>query len=727
MYLSRNAKESIKIALALVIVYAIAMGINWEKPFWGAFAVIVCSQANLGQSLNRAILWMLGTLFALLGGWIIVASFPQDRWLFMIALSVWVAGCVYILQRSKRQYFWMTCGYVILMLWDATGGDLSLSYEEGIFRIQESLLGIIVYGLVAVLIWPNCSREELHEAAVSLLDMHRAFANRCFLRIQDRKKVKVLRDKRVELLRADTRLRTAINDASSDSYEIWECRRQWKAFGHRTTAVTQSLLKLEESLALSSDLGIMKFLLNMNDYLEVMRGRFKRVRFAIAEDEVAGDARERVVRGDVEKVKKELSTPETAAIAVTRRSLNDLEVETRALINAVNDLKSLEFSSSSTSSEREEYWFGLLMPDPDRLANVVRVLVGIWISYLAYLFVPDMIGGLLVVLLITIIAIIASVSPQINLFKSCIYTILVCLMSAPLYFLVMPKLQGFYSLGLMVFFWTFTISYFANRMFGAQSMIRTLALLFPQIIFNFNNYQTYSFVVYTNYIFVLAIIFCILAVSRNIPISSHPERNFKKNVNRLLDSAARLVVEGDLPALTRRSIFHRLYVLYHLNIVVISHEKILYWKEGIDVNNVKGMSRDQMRRVIDLLMLIANQVKILHGIDHSKMKLVATNSMLREVFIWRSLVGKILFYLSGEQRNINIKSLRRGYRRIFDRVNVDVGGLMELWENDEETAKGVSNFLYFLGVTHCISNYLDEFYKLSESVDWKYFCEERCL
>jgi len=726
LHLSRNAKESIKIALSLVIVYGIAMSINWEKPFWGGFAVIVCSQANLGQSLNRAILWILGTLVALLGGWIIVALFPQDRWLFMIALSIWVAGCVYFLQRSKRQYFWMTCGYVILLLWDATGGDLSISYEEGILRIQESLLGIIVYGLVAVLIWPNCSREELHKAAIALLELHRLFSDRCFNSIQDRKSVKILREKRVELLKADSRLRIAINDATSDSYEIWECRKQWNRFGCRATAVTQSLLKLEESLALSSDLGITKYLIGMRAYLEEMSSRFKRVSYAIAERKPAGKAQERVVRGNIEKV-KELSTSETAGLAVTRRSLNDLEVESRALIYSANDIQDPGVAYLSYSDERGAYWFGLFMPDPDRLANVVRVLVGIWISYLAYIFVPDMIGGLLVVLLITIIAIIAAVSPQIRLFETCVYTILVCLMSAPLYFFVMPKLPGYYSLGLMIFVWTFIVSYFANKAFGAQSMIRTLVLIFPQIIFNFNNNQMYSFVVYTNYIFVLAIIFCILAVSRNIPFSSHPEKNFKKSIDRLLASAARLVVEGDFPSSKRQSILYRLSILYHLNIVMISHKNILYWKEGIDKAHVRGMSNDQLRRIIDLLMLVANQVRILHGIDSSKMNLVATKRMLREAFIWRCLVGKILLYLSGKKRKINIESLRRGYKRIFDRANVDVGDLMELRKCSSQSKEGVSNFLYFLGVTHCINNYLAEFFHLSETVDWDFFCEERCL
>ncbi|MFA0811506.1 FUSC family protein [Microbulbifer epialgicus] len=726
MFLSRNAKESIKLASALVIVYAIAMGLNWEKPFWGGFAVIVCSQANLGQSLNRAILWILGTIFALLGGWLIVALFPQDRWLFMIALSLWVASCIYFLQGSRYQYFWVTCGYVILLLWDATGGDFSISYEEGILRVQESSLGIIVYVLISVLIWPNCSREELYEASVELLESHRLFAISCFSRLLNQEKVEIRPENRVELLKADARLQIAIDDASSDSYEIWECRKQWGYFGVCASAMTQSLLKLEESLGLSSELGVPNYFIGMKEYVKDMEHRFTQIKLTISEGKLADNVKERSVHGDLEKI-KELSTFETAALSVTKRSLNDLEVDSRALIHSVNDIKNLGYSYVKYLGEQGAYWFSLIMPDPDRLANVVRVLVGIWIAYLAYLFVPDMLGGLLVVLLITVIAIITTLSSQVRLFETCFFVILVCLMSAPLYFFVMPKLYGFYSLGLMIFIWTFILCYFSTKAFGAQSMTRVLVLIFPQIIFNFSNYQVYNFGVYTNYFFMFAIIFCILAISRNIPFSSHPEKNFKKNVDRFLNSSACLVVEGDIPVAKRRPIYHQLYVLYHLNIIMVSHKNILYWKEGISESRIRGMSKEQMDRIVDLLMLIANQIKILYGIDRAELNFVAPKKIIREAFIWRCLARKIFFYLSGKKKKIDINSLMVGYKRIFDRADIDVSELMELRESSAESREGVSNFLYFLGVAHCINNYLAEFFHLSESVDWKYFCEERFL
>ncbi|WNZ54507.1 hypothetical protein QT397_16580 [Microbulbifer sp. MKSA007] len=167
--------------------------------------------------------------------------------------------------------------------------------------------------------------------------------------------------------------------------------------------------------------------------------------------------------------------------------------------------------------------------------------------------------------------------------------------------------------------------------------------------------------------------------------------------------------------------------MYHLNIIMISRKRVFYWVEGISDKKMRGMTRSQMQSLIGLAMLISNQVKLLYKIDKKKINFVAPKRLLREAFIWRRLASKILIYFSGGNQKVDIESLRRGYRRIFERANIDVGELMELRECSEKSREGVTNFLYFLGVTHCINNYLAEFRRVSESVDWKAFCEERCL
>ena len=60
--LSTRAKEAIKTALAVTIAMGIALWMDWEKPYWAAFGVIMISLPTKGQSLNKGAMRMLGTL-----------------------------------------------------------------------------------------------------------------------------------------------------------------------------------------------------------------------------------------------------------------------------------------------------------------------------------------------------------------------------------------------------------------------------------------------------------------------------------------------------------------------------------------------------------------------------------------------------------------------------------------------------------------------------------------
>ena len=80
--LSGKVRDSIKIALAMVITYAIALSMNWEKPFWAGLAVALIAMTTVGQSINKGAMRLFGTLFACFVSFCIIALFPQDRWLF---------------------------------------------------------------------------------------------------------------------------------------------------------------------------------------------------------------------------------------------------------------------------------------------------------------------------------------------------------------------------------------------------------------------------------------------------------------------------------------------------------------------------------------------------------------------------------------------------------------------------------------------------------------------
>ena len=64
--LSVNAKEAIKIALAMTIAYYVGLRLMWMNPTWAAISVGMICLPTAGQSLNKGVLRMAGTLIAAL-------------------------------------------------------------------------------------------------------------------------------------------------------------------------------------------------------------------------------------------------------------------------------------------------------------------------------------------------------------------------------------------------------------------------------------------------------------------------------------------------------------------------------------------------------------------------------------------------------------------------------------------------------------------------------------
>jgi uncharacterized membrane protein YccC len=147
--LSTRTKEAIKTGLAMTIAYGIALHMDWEKPYWAGFAVAMISLATAGQSLNKSALRMLGTLVT-------------------TVLSAYVGFCTYMMAGKKHQYFWHVCGFVCVVICMDAGPNSINAFETALLRAQETGLGILVYSLVSILIWPISSRADFEAAACKL-------------------------------------------------------------------------------------------------------------------------------------------------------------------------------------------------------------------------------------------------------------------------------------------------------------------------------------------------------------------------------------------------------------------------------------------------------------------------------------------------------------------------------------------------------------------------------
>ena len=152
----------------MTISYGIALQMDWDNPHWAGFAVAFISLSTVGQSLNKGAMRMLGTLVAAIVALILISLFPQDRWLFMVFLSAYVGFCTYLMCGSKRQYFWMVCGFVCVIICMGASANFNDAFNIALLRTEETGLGILVYSLVSILLWPNNSRAKF-DAVVKTL------------------------------------------------------------------------------------------------------------------------------------------------------------------------------------------------------------------------------------------------------------------------------------------------------------------------------------------------------------------------------------------------------------------------------------------------------------------------------------------------------------------------------------------------------------------------------
>ncbi len=144
--LSTRAKEAIKVALAVVIVYAIAMQMGWDKPYWAAFTVVTISMLSVGVSLSRGLARSLGTLVGAVAGLAIVGLFPQERWWLMLCVSLYVGFCTYMLTGKNQSYFWFLASFTCLIIIGVSSPPESQSvFQIAVLRTQETALGALVY------------------------------------------------------------------------------------------------------------------------------------------------------------------------------------------------------------------------------------------------------------------------------------------------------------------------------------------------------------------------------------------------------------------------------------------------------------------------------------------------------------------------------------------------------------------------------------------------------
>ena len=98
----------------------------------------------------------------------IIAIFPQQRWMFMLLLSVYIGFCTYMKGGGKYQYFYYVSGFVCVVICFDGGINSSNAFHTVVARVLETGTGILAFELVNILIWPQSTTVEFNESISNL-------------------------------------------------------------------------------------------------------------------------------------------------------------------------------------------------------------------------------------------------------------------------------------------------------------------------------------------------------------------------------------------------------------------------------------------------------------------------------------------------------------------------------------------------------------------------------
>ena len=87
-------------ALAFVCTYVLAFYWNLDRPFWAGFTVFVISLPSIGQTLQKGVLRMFGTIAGAVAALVLLGLFAQERMLLLSVLSLYLCLMLYLMLTS---------------------------------------------------------------------------------------------------------------------------------------------------------------------------------------------------------------------------------------------------------------------------------------------------------------------------------------------------------------------------------------------------------------------------------------------------------------------------------------------------------------------------------------------------------------------------------------------------------------------------------------------------
>ncbi len=590
--MSSRFLDAFKIALSISIVYGISLSMAWDNPHWAAFSVAFCSLATVGESLLKGLLRTFGTFAAVFVAIALLALFPQDRWIFTTCVSLWVAFCTWKMYANPNWYFWFCAGLGVPLLSMLSGGESLTAFQTVVLRAQQTILGTLVFSVVSSLLFPSNTRGAFeNDVKHQLADVHAALTdtNKALLAsgLTGEQLAASVAPLKQSILR-QTGLAAKLQAAALDSFDIAETKHSWRKAVAAVASVIETLERLRLGLPDLEGTKPIDNLANLEVTLEELLRRL-RVASELAEGKEADSVPHPISSGFVATGVDQMPAFQRAALSQLLRKIDELDRYSERLLIAIADVRG--FAKDAQKKEKR-FETKVLIPDPERVYGTLRVFTAFWMTFLAYIYVPDLPSWVVLIAMTTAISMLMMMAPALPLWGLTRPVILSIFFAGSIHIFLMPHFGGFLALGLTVFVATFLICWLCHT--PQQAMGRALGLAFFAVLTQIENSQTYSFTFVANLTVAFGLVVCILAFVSHFPITFKPERVFLRMIHRYFSSIVALLETMHLDERSKNSWFERQRRAYHARQIKIIPDRLGVWIKALPKSVVTVEERDDL-------------------------------------------------------------------------------------------------------------------------------------
>lgn len=539
-----NLREAFKFSLALGLSYAIALWMDWPFPLWAGFSVLTCSLATAGASFERGLLRLVGTMIGCGLGLLLVIFFNDSALACYLAVLVILVTCALGTLTSRYWYAWLIAAFVSVLIISSAYLEWGNAFEVAVHRTSETALGIIVYMLVSALLWPQYTGPEVHRLAVSIADQLTELYGLACAEMDRDADPHAFHRCRNRLIQTVAKLDEALLAATLDTPDVRARKAEWESWRRELALFVHATLLWRESFRLLPKRHLDKLIPQAPEFRATVTEQLTRAKREWGNETSAPPSSSATLGVDHRGRDQNSSLDESHGL-LRDSALYGYEDQLRSMVRSSSRLESLTSVLMGNKPVQRDTGSARASPSPtmphvdrDLLLRVARPAVAWTLAYLAWLTLeglPDGPGMFpFVVALSLFLSSMNSTDPMQFVKPFAVGT----LMSAPLYFWVMPQLDSGYGIVGLIMLYALPWGYLGSKGNFLAKVFGVLPLLIGAGI---TNEQTYSFLHFADAIMMSSLAFTAIALANVFLPDSRPENVARRNLADMLNACARVL------------------------------------------------------------------------------------------------------------------------------------------------------------------------------------------